>query len=231
MRHLQRLRRARWPTPSPTPPSLWSPASHISPHWRTPRSSIGSSTITCSNVSAPLMTANGIELTQRGIGEFHLGFRTRNVHHQGARCVIDRIRKQRGHANASAPARRKFRGERMYDPRRHTDDKTDVKAAPIGGRSSSRIFVGGQQKWSCCRQAFHLNGPIAGEESRAIVISDQSFNNRYVPVPHAMIEDLGVNCDVADVLGRVVLIDPQCSRDPHAESVCRQIMREKAGAG
>jgi AraC family transcriptional regulator len=57
-------------------------------------------------------------------------------------------------------------------------------------------------------------------------MSEQPFAYLHVYVPHAMIENLAADCGLSEARGRVVLIDPMCSRDPQVESVCRQVLHE-----
>jgi AraC family transcriptional regulator len=114
----------------------------------------------------------------------------------------------------------------IYDVRGHGDEQTDTILMPVAGRHHHTYFGDGRQRWAGKHQPFYMNIVVAGETPRGVLKSEQPFKYLHVYVPHAMIESLATDCGLVEARGRVALIDPVCSRDPHVESVCRQILFE-----
>lgn len=107
-------------------------------------------------------------------------------------------------------------------------DTTDVIAMPVSGHHHHTYFGDGRRKWSAEHPAFHMNIVVAGEQPRGVFSSDRPFSYLHVYVPHAMVERLAVESGAIKAARTVTLIDPMCSRDPLAEGICRQIVREMA---
>jgi AraC family transcriptional regulator len=120
----------------------------------------------------------------------------------------------------------RFKHGSVYDLDGHADGNTDVVALPLAGHHHHTYFGDGRQKWSRTHPPFHMNIVAAGEKPRDILVSEQPFAYLHVYVPHAMIEGLAAESAAIGAHTQVALIDPMCSRDPHVETVCRQIVRE-----
>jgi AraC family transcriptional regulator len=120
----------------------------------------------------------------------------------------------------------RFEPGSVYDLEGHADDNTDVIAMPLTGQHHHTYFGDGRQRWARHHSPFHMNLVVAGEKPRGIFVSELAFTYLHVYVPHAMIEGLAADSVEAESRGRIALIDPMCSRDPHIENVCRQIVRE-----
>jgi AraC family transcriptional regulator len=112
-----------------------------------------------------------------------------------------------------------------YDLEGHADEHTHLISMPIAGRPHHTYFGDGRQKWARSHPPFHMNIVAAGEKPRGIYVSEQPFSLLHVYLPHSIIE--GIADDIAEGAHReIVVIDPMCSRDPHVEAVCRQLIRE-----
>jgi AraC family transcriptional regulator len=120
----------------------------------------------------------------------------------------------------------RFEQGSVYDLDGHADGNTDVVALPLTGYHHHTYFGDGRQKWSRKHPPFHMNIVAAGEKPRDILVSEQPFAYLHVYVPHAMIVGLAAESAAIEPHGQIALIDPMCSRDPHVETVCRQIVRE-----
>jgi AraC family transcriptional regulator len=113
----------------------------------------------------------------------------------------------------------------LHDLEGQADEHTDVISMSIAGHHHHTYFGDGRQKWARAHPPFHMNIVAAGEKPRGIFVSEQPFSLLHVYLPHSIIE--GIAADIAEKAYReVVLIDPMCSRDPHVEAVCRQLIRE-----
>lgn len=113
-----------------------------------------------------------------------------------------------------------------YELEGWADETTDVVAMALAGSHHHTYFGDGRLKWARPHPRFHMNLVVAGEKPRGIFVSEQPFTYLHVYLPHDMLEDLASDNDAVHGRGKVMLIDPMCSRDPHAEAVCRQIVRE-----
>ena len=112
-----------------------------------------------------------------------------------------------------------------YDLESPADEHTDLISMQIAGRPHHTYFGDGRQKWARAHPPFHMNIVAAGEKPRGIYVAEQPFSYLHVYLRHSIIE--GIADDIAEGAYReIVVIDPMCSRDPHVEAVCRQLIGE-----
>ncbi|BCP01308.1 helix-turn-helix domain-containing protein [Mycobacterium intracellulare] len=120
----------------------------------------------------------------------------------------------------------RFENKSAYELVGPAVDTTDLIAMPLSGHHHHTYFGDGRRKWGREHPAFHMNVVVAGEQPRGVFSAERPFSYLHVYVPHAMVERLAVESGAVNVARSVTLIDPMCSRDPLAESICRQIVRE-----
>lgn len=120
----------------------------------------------------------------------------------------------------------RFQGKPLYELQSHANRDTDIIVMSISGRHRHTYFADGRRRWSRIHPAFHMNFVVAHEQPRAIFAAEHPFSYLHVYVPHTLVERLAVESGAIPSGRTVRLIDPMCSNDPIAESICRQIIRE-----
>jgi AraC family transcriptional regulator len=130
------------------------------------------------------------------------------------------------HVESISAAIWRFDDGRVYDVDGRADDHTDLISMPIAGRPHHTYFGDGRQRWARRQPPYYMNVVVAGEKPRDVFNSEQPFAYLHVYMPHAVIDGLAAETAAVEMRGKVALIDPMCSRDPHVEAVCRKIVRE-----
>jgi AraC family transcriptional regulator len=120
----------------------------------------------------------------------------------------------------------RFQNKSLYELTNCANPHTDIVGMVITGRHHHTYFGDGRLKWRRVLPAFHMNLVVAQEQPRGIFASEQPFTYLHVYVPHEMVERVAVESGAVNAAHTVTLIDPMGSRDPFAESVCRQMIRE-----
>jgi AraC family transcriptional regulator len=116
----------------------------------------------------------------------------------------------------------------VHEVKGPADHHINLISIPISGCHHHTYFADGRRKWSREHPAFHTNIVVAGERPRSVFVSQRPFAYLHVYMPHALIERVAVDSAAVDTGGAITLIDPMCSRDPHLETICRQVAREMA---
>ncbi|WP_253851606.1 helix-turn-helix domain-containing protein [Mycobacterium sp. 1423905.2] len=129
-------------------------------------------------------------------------------------------------SNTLSAAIWRFDDQSSYELTGPAHKTLDLVSMALSGHHHHTYFADGQQKWSRPHPAFHMNLVAAGEQPRGIFESEQPFSYLHVYLPHAMVERTAAESGISKAGRTITLIDPMCSRDPFAEQICRQIVRE-----